>query len=100
MAQIGDAMKFKTEKLPDSIKRPAQIGNVYPCRGGCRGNSPKMWMLISIDDGYGVLLGLNGDGAIISGGKYAIHAMHAVQKWPVVGFCKGAAGLELTLELY
>lgn len=90
-------MKFNTKKLPDSVTKPTSIGNVYSCRGGGSKNSPKLWVLIAILDGYGTLIGLNGAGEICSGQKYALHA---INRWAVIGFCKEIPTMELTLELY
>ena len=92
-------MKFNTQKIPGSVKTPVKIGNVYAARGGSRGESPRMWVLVAVDEKSEgcALLGLNADGDIISAVKYY---KYTLAKWPVIGECCDIAKLTLTLQLF
>lgn len=92
-------MRFNLASVPEGVKTPVKIGNVYAARGGSRKNSPRMWVLIAYDEvnDSAVLLGLNSDGEIVSGVKYY---RYAVEKWPVIGECYDVSSMELSVRMF
>ena len=92
-------MKFNLNNIPDGVKTQVKVGNIYSARGGSRKTSPRMWVLVSIDDaGDGVvLLGLDASGVIVSGVKYY---RYTVEKWPVIGECTEVSDMEFTVRMF
>jgi hypothetical protein len=89
-------MKFSLEKMPENVRCEIKVGNVYTCRAG-RSDSPRFWIIVSmLKSGGCILLGINHEGEIIGATRYA---EHAVKKWPLVGFCKEAESMVLSLEI-
>lgn len=90
-------MKFNLERMPPNLKMSIKVGNVFGARGGCRKDSPRFWVLVSLTETGAVLIGLSESGEVISGTKYA---HHTIQKWPVVGFVKDISSMAFEVEMY
>ena len=90
-------MKFNLEMMPANLKMSLKVGNVFGARGGCKKDSPRFWVLVSLTETGAVLIGLSESGEVISGTKYA---HHTIQKWPVVGFVKDISSMAFEVEMY
>ena len=92
-------MKFNLIKVSEALKTPIKVGNVYSARGGSKANSPRMWVLVAIDEKHDsvVLLGIDQEGNIVSGVKYY---KYTVAKWPLVGECPDVVNMSFSISMF
>lgn len=88
-------MKFNLNvQSPLPVRRRAEVGDVYPAKGG-RGDT-RYWIVLSINArGYASVIGLDEEGHIVSGQTYGSWAF---EDRPLLGRCAGIESMSFDIE--
>ncbi len=94
-------MKFTMQNLSQERHAEPKVGNVYQSRGGRRGETPDYWIIVGMSGSGGStsisMIGVKATGAVVSATKYY---RHAVEKWPLAGFCPDVVNATYNVEMF